>query len=107
MDRVRFTAFAVIALLLPLVAVPGPAHAGPDRAKPTADTSELDRTRFTLDGRALPEDPRYRPRAKPGVRSRAAVQPKPTPPVGTVREWLGLDDTTGGFYRKKYALRAV
>ncbi|MEV4348816.1 peptidase M6 immune inhibitor A [Actinoplanes sp. NPDC049596] len=107
MDRVRFTAFAVIALLLPLVAVPGPAHAGPDRAKPTADTSELDRTRFTLDGRALPEDPRYRPRARPGVRSRAAVQPKPTPPVGTVREWLGLDDTTGGFYRKKYALRAV
>jgi hypothetical protein len=27
--------------------------------------------------------------------------------VGTVREWLGLDDTTGRYYRKSYTLRAI
>ncbi|SNY49095.1 immune inhibitor A domain-containing protein [Paractinoplanes atraurantiacus] len=107
MDRVRFAAFAVIALLIPLAAAPGPALADRDHARAAADARELSRTRFTLGGRALPENPRYRPRAKPEVRSRAAVQPKPTPPVGTVREWVGLDDTTGKFYNKKYTLRAV
>ncbi|GAA0472201.1 hypothetical protein Ade02nite_51840 [Paractinoplanes deccanensis] len=71
------------------------------------DARDLGRTRFTLDGRRLPEGQRYRPDAAPGVRSRAAKEPKPTPPAGTVREWLGLDDTTGKFYRKKYTLRAV
>jgi hypothetical protein len=65
------------------------------------DVRELGRTRFSLDGRVLPEHPRYRP----GVRSRAAAAE--TPAVGTVREWLGLDDRSGKFYRKKFTLRAV
>ncbi|HWM09773.1 MAG TPA: hypothetical protein VNO82_10515, partial [Solirubrobacteraceae bacterium] len=30
-----------------------------------------------------------------------------TPPVGTVREWVGLDDFNGTLYRKDYTLRAV
>jgi hypothetical protein len=30
-----------------------------------------------------------------------------TPPVGTVRQWLGLDDAQGTLYRKDYTLRAV
>nr|WP_296065932.1 immune inhibitor A domain-containing protein [uncultured Actinoplanes sp.] len=65
------------------------------------DVRELERTRFTLDARMLPERPRYRP----GVRSRAAAAG--TPAIGTVREWLGLDDTSGKYYRKKFTLRAV
>jgi hypothetical protein len=30
-----------------------------------------------------------------------------TPPVGTVRQWLGLDDHNGTLYRKDYTLRAI
>ena len=32
---------------------------------------------------------------------------EPTPPVGTVRQWLGLDDVQGRLYRKDYTLRGV
>ncbi|MDF1606483.1 immune inhibitor A domain-containing protein [Nocardioides sp. YIM 152315] len=31
----------------------------------------------------------------------------PTPPVGTQRQWLGLDDVQGAYYRKDYTLRGV
>jgi hypothetical protein len=61
---------------------------------------ELDRTTFTLDGKPLPTE-RYHPR--PASRRPAAG----TPAIGTVREWLGLNDTTGAYYRKSYTLRAV
>ena len=30
-----------------------------------------------------------------------------TPPVGTVRQWIALDDEKGILYRKKYTLRGV
>jgi hypothetical protein len=66
-----------------------------------SDIRELDRTRFTLDGRALPEHPRYHPQSR--TRESAAG----TPSVGTERNWLGLDDRSGRFYAKKYRLRAV
>jgi len=36
--------------------------------------------------------------------SRAAAD---TPPVGSTRQWLGLDDAQGTLYRKDYTLRAV
>jgi immune inhibitor InhA-like protein len=89
------------------------------------DVRELRRSKFTLDGKALP-DARYdgrpksraaRPSPSPGVTQPSTTQPsttlpgstpsKGTPPVGTVRQWLGLDDTTGKYYRKDYTLRAV
>ena len=41
---------------------------------------------------------------------RAAPEPAAageTPPVGTVRQWLGLDDAQGMLYRKDYTLRGV
>ncbi|MBP2329883.1 hypothetical protein JOF56_010268 [Kibdelosporangium banguiense] len=38
---------------------------------------------------------------------RRAAAAAATPPVGTVRQWLGLDDTTGSAYRKDYTLRGV
>jgi hypothetical protein len=99
MDRVRFGIFAVLALFAPSLAV---LSASPAGAAPPAvpDIRELDRTSFTLDGRPLPRA-RYHPHE--GSRRPAAA----TPAVGTTREWLGLDDTTGKYYRKSYTLRAV
>jgi immune inhibitor InhA-like protein len=106
MNRVRLATFAVIALITPLAptaaqAAPAPAPAPADRRSPASDVRELDRTRFTLDGRALPASPRHR--ARPTSRAAAAG----TPAVGTTREWLGLDDVAGKYYPKKYTLRAV
>jgi hypothetical protein len=104
MDRVRFGFFAVVALLAPSISVlSGPAAAAAPSlpaGAATPDVRELQRTSFTLDGRALPK-PHYRPREE--SRRPAAA----TPAVGTVRDWLGLDDTTGKYYRKSYTLRAV
>lgn len=105
MDRVRFASFAVVTLLAPLLTASTlPARAAEPvggAGAPATDARELNRTAFTLDGRPLPTKPRYRPRTE--SRSPAAG----TPAVGTVREWLGLDDTTGKYYRKNYTLRAV
>jgi len=96
---------ALISTLGPLPAGAAPAERPVGRVRqsdaPATDIRELDGTRFTLDGRPLPEVPRYRPRPE----SRAAEPATPT--VGAVREWLGLDERTGKFYRKNYALRAV
>jgi hypothetical protein len=103
MDRVRFASFAVVTILAPLLTVsPAAARLAPLAAQPLAgDVRELDRTSFTLDGRPLPAKPRYQPQTQ----SRRAAAG--TPPVGAIREWLGLDDTTGKYYRKSYTLRAV
>jgi hypothetical protein len=122
MDRVRLATFTVIALVAPLMPVPvlaaAPAAAAGQASRlghasgaepastwadatPPPDIRELEPTRFTLDGRPLPEARGSHPRAG-GRRATAG-----TPPVGTVREWLGLDDRTGKYYRKDYTLRAV
>ena len=52
-----------------------------------------------------PSRERYRVPADTLPRGRAAVPAKATPPVGTVRSWLGLDDADGSYYRKNYTLR--
>jgi hypothetical protein len=41
------------------------------------------------------------------ARAFAAPAAAATPPVGTVRQWLGLNDTTDSYYRKDYTLRGV
>src|SRR3954465_4918434 len=41
------------------------------------------------------------------ARSFAAPAAASPPPVGTVRQWLGLDDFNGALYRKDYTLRGV
>jgi hypothetical protein len=90
-------------LLVPLVAV-SPARAAPDAPAPgpaVTDIRELTSTVFTLDGHKLPARPRFRP--GPSRRASSAA----TPAVGTVRQWLGLDDVTSTFYRKDYTLRGV
>lgn len=55
---------------------------------------ELGRREFAVDGLALGR--RTRPRTAAS-----------TPAVGTVREWVALDDVAGKLYRKDYQLRAV
>ncbi|MCU7728676.1 immune inhibitor A [Actinoplanes sp. KI2] len=82
-----------------------PASAAPHSARPgvASDVRELDRTHFTLGGKALPDHPRYRPHRRPQSREASAG----TPPIGTQRKWLGLDDRTGRYYPKTYQLRAV
>jgi hypothetical protein len=124
MNRVRFGLFAVAALIAPsfVVLSASPSAAAPAPPPPAApDTRELERTSFTLDGRPLPK-PHYPPaaearRAGAETHRAAAESRRPpagarragggTPAVGTVRQWLGLDDTTGKYYRKSYTLRAI
>jgi hypothetical protein len=92
---------AVLGLVLLPLAVVTPAYAAPAAGPPVSDVRELSRNKFTLDGRQLPERPRF----QPSPRTRAAGEA--TPAVGTVRQWLGLDDVDGKFYRKDYTLRGV
>lgn len=97
-------------LLVPLtLLVPGAATAS--AAAPAAargaspDVRELGRTDFTLDGKKVQTPQRFQPRA--AARSAAPAAAGVTPPVGTVRQWLGLDDQQGTLYRKDYTLKGV
>lgn len=101
MARLRLAAVALLILpLLPFAAPAGaappapPAPAGP----PASDIRELTRERLDVSGLSM------RRRA---TERRARTAAAPTPAVGTVREWLGLDDIKGTLYRKDYTLRAV
>jgi hypothetical protein len=64
------------------------------------------------DVRELPQGKTYSTAELRGVRSRArsrslAPAAAQTPPVGTVREWVALDDFEGILYTKEYTLRGV
>ncbi|BCB77402.1 hypothetical protein GCM10022251_70740 [Phytohabitans flavus] len=97
MARAAAAAAAAMLSILPAGAAPAsPEPAPPDR--PAGDVRELTRKDYTLDGRPVDTPERYRPGA------RASAE---TPPIGTKRQWLGLDDFEGRLYRKDYTLRAV
>src|SRR5262245_48780936 len=104
--RSRFVGAAAAAVLLvPIVqVVPASAAgaAGPSLAATPNDFRQLTRKDFTLDGHKVVTPERYQPKAQQRLRAAAT-----TPPVGSVRQWLGLDDTTGQLYRKDYTLRGV
>ncbi|NUW39048.1 choice-of-anchor J domain-containing protein [Nonomuraea rhodomycinica] len=101
MARHRIIGLAATLLALPLLtALPATAEAAPKAPAPS-DVRELTRKDFTLDGKPVKVPSAYK--AKPSVRAEAAD----TPPVGTVRQWLGMDDFNGRLYRKDYTLRAV
>jgi len=102
MARRRFVAAAATtALLLPISVLPASAAAERSHG-PAIDVRELTRKEFTLDGQPVITPGRYLPRV--GAAARAAAD---TPPVGTRRQWLGLDDIEGSLYRKDYTLRGV
>ncbi|MEV0203431.1 choice-of-anchor J domain-containing protein [Nonomuraea sp. NPDC050691] len=101
MARHRIIGLAATLLALPLLtALPATAEAAPKAPAPS-DVRELTRKDFTLDGKPVKVPSAYQ--AKPSARAKAAD----TPPVGTVRQWLGLDDFNGRLYRKDYTLRGV
>ena len=110
MARSRIAGAAAIALVLPFLGVLPASTAAAAPAQPAAnkdrpsDVRELTRKDFTLDGHQVKTPARYQPRAQARSRTLAATE---TPPVGTVRQWLGLDDYQGRLYRKDYTLRGV
>ena len=110
MARSRIRAVVATALILPSLVVVGsasPLAAQPAASAPAAsqrsDVRELSRKDFTLDGKPVQTPVQYQPSAARGG-ARVAAD---TPPVGTVRQWLGLDDFQGRLYRKDYTLRGV
>ncbi|SCE69541.1 Immune inhibitor A peptidase M6 [Micromonospora mirobrigensis] len=114
MARRRLAGAAAISIVLPLfsvvhasaaVAAPAaPTTADAAKQARTDDTRELTRKDFTLDGKPVKTPTRYQPRAQARSKGLAAAE---TPAVGTVRQWLGLDDLQGRYYRKDYTLRGV
>src|SRR5687767_2414970 len=110
MARRRIVAAAATALTLPLISLlPASASASASAtvvaAAPTSpsDVRELSRKDFTFNGKRAPADTRYQPNA----RARAQALAAETPPVGTVRAMLALDDFNGIIYLKPYTLRGV
>jgi hypothetical protein len=102
MARSRRAAAAAI-LILPLLPVLPAAQATAAPASPVAsDTREMNRKNVTLDGQPTERQQKYQP---PSAKAKLAAAP--TPPVGTVRQWLGSDDFKQIDYRKDYTLRGV
>lgn len=103
MRRRRLVSVAAALLVVPLLQVlPVTAAAGAPAAKaPVDDTRELTRKDFTLNGKPVDVPSSYQPS------SRRAAAAAVTPPVGTVRPWLALDDAQGQLYLKEYTLRGV
>jgi hypothetical protein len=108
--RSRIAGAAAIAIVLPLLGILPASTAAAAPANPAApanngpsDVRELTRKDFTLDGKKVQTPNRYQERAQARTQAAAAA----TPPVGTVRPWLALDDFNGILYLKNYTLRAV
>ena len=110
----RFVATATV-LALPLLglAATEASSAPPDssRAKPAAkraapmdDTKEASNKPLRVKGTKVKVPSSYQGRARTGPRARLLAE---TPPVGTVRQWLGRDQFNGILYRKNYTLRGV
>jgi hypothetical protein len=103
---VRAAAATLVIPLLPFVAVTQAQAATPPASSLSvaSDMREMTRTDFTLDGQKVQTPKKYEPSK---VKARTLAAAAPTPPVGTVRQWLGSDDFQGRNYRKDYTLRGV
>jgi Immune inhibitor A peptidase M6 len=108
MRRSRLLSAAAALLLVPLIQVlpASTAGAAPTATKtPASDVRELTRKDFKLDGKQVQTPAKYSPKAQ--TKAKAAAAAAGTPAVGSVRQWLGLDDAQGTLYRKDYTLRAL
>lgn len=103
MRQRRLVSAATALLVVPLLQVlPASTAAGaPTATQPPNDTRELTRKDFTFEGKPVVVPDHYQPSARRMAATAA------TPPVGTVRPWLALDDANGRLYLKEYTLRAV
>jgi Immune inhibitor A-like, MAM domain len=112
MARSRIVLAAAAALSLPLAMVipmtsataatmtTTTAAAAPAGTGAASDIREMNRKDLAFkDGEVAPSGAR--------VTARAQAAAVPSPAVGTVRGWIGLDDFQGFYYRKDYTLRAV
>lgn len=104
-----------LAAALAASALTGPAIAGStaSAAPATAKAAEpqpfhpdQDLKDITFQGKKVDTSLEYQGK-KSSARSRSAAPAAETPPVGTVRPWLALDDVEGGIYRKDYTLRGA
>ena len=112
MARRRLAVAIATALALPLLGLTAtqstaaPAAAPKHKPKPAVASDVREPTRadlknLRLDGQQVRVPAMYQPG------NANALTAGITPPVGTVRQWLGLDDFNGILYRKDYTLRAV
>ncbi|MEV4318801.1 hypothetical protein [Actinocrispum sp. NPDC049592] len=102
---IRAAAATLVVPLLPFVAAPADAATPPASVSNVAsDMREMTRTDFTLDGKKFEAPKSYNPSKS---KAKAKVAAASTPPVGTVRQWLGSDDFNGRNYRKDYTLRGI
>ncbi|MEO3856007.1 hypothetical protein [Acrocarpospora sp. B8E8] len=106
MARNRLVGLAATALVLPFLSLlPAQAGAAQTAAPPPApsDMRELDAKITKLDGKVVDTPSRYQASS---AKARTAVAGV-TPPVGTVRSLIALNDVAGSAYRKDYTLRGV
>lgn len=102
MARLRFAAVAL--MILPLLPLARPAAAAPAApvVPPASDIRELTRKHLDVSGLAG-----RRATERRATERRVPATAAPTPAIGTVREWLALDDVKGSLYRKDFTLRGV
>jgi hypothetical protein len=106
MARIRSVRAAAAILVLPLLPVlpAAQAVAAPAAAAPAAASDIRERTKdLPLKDENVQVPAKYQAKARTRAKAAAAT----TPPVGTVRQWLGSDDFNGTDYRKDYTLRGV
>ncbi|MFO6452970.1 MULTISPECIES: choice-of-anchor J domain-containing protein [unclassified Aeromicrobium] len=99
-------ALAASALTGPAIAGSTATAAAPTSAKaadPQPFHPDLDLKDLTFQGKKVDTTTQYK--AGKRTQSRSAAPAGETPPVGTVREWLALDDVQGSIYYKDYTLR--
>jgi hypothetical protein len=109
MARRRLAGAAAVAIAIPLLTVisASPAPAAPPNPKGAqpSDVRELTRKDFSLDGKKVEVPGSYAPKA--AKRSAPNAAAAAAPEQGAVRQWLGLDDFNGFYYRKDYTLMGV
>ncbi|MBT0770128.1 immune inhibitor A [Kineosporia sp. J2-2] len=111
MVRKRLAAPLAVTLAVPLISLALPTTAGvaasdPGRSGAAASDITLgEKAPRLVDGEKVPAPSTYTAPARSKLRTSSAAA-DPTPEVGTVRQWIASDDTTG-YYRKDYTLRGV
>jgi hypothetical protein len=117
MARKRIIGAAAAALSLPLLLLIPISQAGAESQAPAqaaaaapatgvkSDIRELTRKDFTFEGKNVADLTTARASARSAAPQTLAAAE--TPPVGTVRQWIALDDFNGFLYRKDYTLRGV
>ena len=99
---------AATATAVSLLGVPaGAAESAPKPRAAKPGPSDIREIPADREYRLAPGLQRARQRMAAGDSSRSALAAGETPAVGTVRQWIALDDFNGQLYRKDYTLRGV